>query len=222
MITIALDGPSGSGKSTVSDIVAEKLNILHLNTGALYRAVGLYLIERDIDAYDKQNVLECIDDIDVSVKYDKGVQRVILNNEDVTDRLYSLKVSDICSISSAYIEVRNLIAKIQREVAEKYDVIMEGRDICSHVLPNAKYKFYLDASAKNRAIRRINDSKNKDKLTIDDLEKVEKQILERDRRDMEREICPLVRVPEAQYINCDELTANEVADIIITTVKKGE
>ncbi|MBQ4557966.1 MAG: (d)CMP kinase [Clostridia bacterium] len=220
MLNIALDGPSGSGKSTVSDIVAERLNILHLNTGAIYRAIGYYFDSQNIDVRDKDLVISKLSDIHIEIKFLSGVQRIYLNNVDVSDNLYSMRISDICSISAAYIEVRELVAKIQREVADTYDVIMEGRDICSHVLPNAKYKFYLDASARNRAIRRINDSKNKDKLTIDDLERVTLQIEERDRRDMERDVCPLKKVDDAIYINCDELSANEVADIIVTTVLK--
>ncbi len=222
MINIAIDGPSGSGKSTVSDIVANKLNILHLNTGALYRAVGLYLIEHNIDPNNERDVLSCIDQVRIELKYIDGIQRVYLEGVDVTDRLYSLKVSDVCSISSAYPKVRELITSIQRQVAETVDVVMEGRDITSVVLPNAKYKFYLDASARIRAIRRINDTKNQDHLNMDDLARVEAEIIERDRRDQTRETSPLIRTADSIYINSDNITAQEVSNIIINKVKEGE
>lgn len=218
MITIAVDGPSGSGKSTVTDIVAKKLNILHLNTGALYRAIGLYAIDNNLDPNDEKSIISNLDKINIKIKFVDGEQRVIMNDIDVTNRLYSLEVSNACSITSAYKFVRDKILDIQRDVAKEHSCIMEGRDITSHVLPNAKYKFYIDASPEIRAKRRMNDEKNTTKeLNYDE---VLSQIIERDRRDKERTLCPLVLVDDAVYINTDNLTIDEVVDKILNIVQK--
>lgn len=218
MITIAVDGPSGSGKSTVTDIVAKKLNILHLNTGALYRAIGLYALDNNLDPNDEKSIISNLDKINIKIKFVDGEQRVIMNDIDVTNRLYSLEVSNACSITSAYKFVRDKILDIQRDVAKEHSCIMEGRDITSHVLPNAKYKFYIDASPEIRAKRRMNDEKNTTKeLNYDE---VLSQIIERDRRDKERTLCPLVLVDDAVYINTDNLTIDEVADKILNIVQK--
>ncbi len=222
MITIALDGPSGAGKSTVCSMVAKSLDILHLNTGALYRAVGYYLIENGIDQYNKKAVIDALPNMDIDIEYIDGKQHVITNGVDVTDKLYSMQVSDVCSISSAYPEVRKYIVSLQQKVATKSSVIMEGRDITSEVLPNAKYKFYLDASSSVRALRRINDSKNSDKLTMDDYNRIKDEIEERDRRDKTRETSPLVQTVDSYYINSDNMDATEVANIVISMVKEGE
>ena len=222
MITIALDGPSGAGKSTVCSMVAKSLDILHLNTGALYRAVGYYLIENGIDQYNKEAVIDALPNMDIDIEYIDGKQHVITNGVDVTDKLYSMQVSDVCSISSAYPEVRKYIVSLQQKVANKSSVIMEGRDITSEVLPNAKYKFYLDASSSVRALRRINDSKNSDKLTMDDYNRIKDEIEERDRRDKTRETSPLVQTVDSYYINSDNMDATEVANIVISMVKEGE
>lgn len=217
MITIAVDGPSGSGKSTVTDIVAKKLNILHLNTGALYRAVGLYALDNGLDPNDEELIVSKLDKINIKIKFVNGEQRIIMNDVDVTDRLYSLEVSDACSITSAYKLVRDKILQIQRNVANEHSCIMEGRDITSHVLPNAKYKFYIDASPEIRAERRMEDEKNTAKVL--DYNEVLSQIIERDRRDKERTLCPLVLVDDAVYINTDNLTIDQVVDKILQIVK---
>ena len=222
MITIALDGPSGAGKSTVCDIVAENLGILHLNTGALYRTIGLYVLQNSINAKDENAVVESLKDINMDIEYDNGMQKAILNGKDVTKDIYSMEVSDISSLCSPYIKVREFVVDMQRNIAKKCSVIMEGRDITSEVLPNAKYKFYLDASSHNRAIRRINDSKNKTKLSMADYDKIKAEIEERDRRDKEREHSPLILVEDAVYINSDDITASDVAQIIIDKVKGSD
>ncbi len=222
MLTIALDGPSGAGKSTVCDMVANELDILHLNTGALYRAVGLYLIENNIDPTKEEDVVNVLLKINIDIDYSDKIQKVLLNGEDVTPKLYSRQVSDTTSLCSPYLKIREYVVEIQRKVAEKYSIIMEGRDITSEVLPNAKYKFYLDASSDIRAIRRINDSKNVDKLTMEDFDTIKAEIEERDYRDKTRKISPLVLVKDAVYINSDTLTAKEVASKITSIVRNGE
>ena len=217
MITIAVDGPSGAGKSTVADIIANKLGILHFNTGAIYRAIGVYVIENGINARNEEQVNSVLDKIQVKIAFEKGEQRTILNGEDVTSKLYTMQVSDVASVTSTYKQVRDKILDIQRDGAKENSVIMEGRDITSHVLPDAEYKFYIDASPEVRADRRINDKKSDGgKLSY---EEVLKEINERDRRDKTRTLCPLVIVEDAIYINTDNLTANEVADKIISYIK---
>ena len=217
MITIAVDGPSGAGKSTVADIIANKLGILHFNTGAIYRAIGVYVIENGINARNEEQVNSVLDKIQVKIAFEKGEQRTILNGEDVTSKLYTMQVSDVASVTSTYKQVRDKILDIQRDGAKENSVIMEGRDITSHVLPDAEYKFYIDASPEVRADRRINDEKSDGgKLSY---EEVLKEINERDRRDKTRTLCPLVIVEDAIYINTDNLTANEVADKIISYIK---
>lgn len=220
MISIAIDGPCSSGKSTVADIVANELNIIHLNTGALYRAIGLFLIENSINPKNVEAVKESLNNIDVKVEYINGMQETILNNVNINNKIYSAEVSDICSISSAYPFVREKILNIQRNIAKSQNVVMEGRDITWHVLPNATFKFYIDASAEVRAKRRINDIKSNQKLTY---RNVLADIIERDKRDMERKVCPLKRVDDAIYINTDKLTAIETADKILNIINsKGE
>ena len=217
MITIAVDGPSGAGKSTVTDFVAKKLGIMHFNTGAIYRAVGVYAIENKLDVRNEDLVNSHLDNINITVDFINGEQRTILNGEDITEKLYTMQVSDVSSITSAYKEVRSKILDIQRNVAKENSVVMEGRDITSHVLPDAKYKFYIDASPEVRAQRRINDKKSDGGLLS--YEEVLKEIIERDRRDKTRTLCPLVLVDDAVYINTDNLTAEETADKIISYIK---
>lgn len=217
MITIAVDGPSGAGKSTVADIIANKLGILHFNTGAIYRAIGVYVIEKGLDAKNEELVNSVLDEIQVKIAFKDGEQRTILNGEDVTSKLYTMQVSDVASITSTYKQVRDKILDIQRDGAKENSVIMEGRDITSHVLPDAKYKFYIDASPEVRADRRINDEKS-DGGNLS-YEEVLKEINERDRRDKTRTLCPLILVDDAIYVNTDNLTAEEVADKIISYIK---
>jgi len=217
MITIAVDGPSGAGKSTVADIIANKLGILHFNTGAIYRAIGVYVIEKGIDARNEEQVNSVLDEIQVKIAFENGEQRTILNGEDVTSKLYTMQVSDVASVTSTYKQVRDKILDIQRDGAKENSVIMEGRDITSHVLPDAEYKFYIDASPEVRADRRINDEKSDGCLLS--YEEVLKEINERDRRDKTRTLCPLVIVEDAIYINTDNLTAEQVADKMISYIK---
>jgi len=217
MITIAVDGPSGAGKSTVTDLVANKLGILHFNAGAIYRAIGVYCIENNLNVKDEDLINSKLSDIEIRVEFKNNEQRTILNGEDITSKLYTMQVSDVSSITSAYKNVRAKILNIQRNVAKQTSVIMEGRDITSHVLPDAKYKFYIDASPEVRAQRRIDDKKSDGGLLS--YEEVLKEIIERDRRDKTRALCPLVLVDDAIYINTDDLTAEKTAEKIISYIK---
>ncbi len=216
-IIIAVDGPSGAGKSSVTTKLAKKLNIIQLNTGALYRAVGFYCLQNNIDPSDEKAVVENLNNIDITIKYIDGKQATYLNDVDVSNDLYSPSVTDACSLSSQFKDVRELILNIQRSSSEHQSMIVEGRDIGSVVLPNADFKFYIDASPEVRAKRRINDEKNKnDNL---DYETVLKDIIERDRRDMTREISPLVKPEDAIYVNTDNMDIDQVVDYMFNIIR---
>ena len=216
-LIIAVDGPSGAGKSSVTAKLAQKLNIIQLNTGALYRAVGLYCLQNNIDPSNEKEVDNNLKNIKICVKYIDGKQATFLNDKDVSDDLYTPEVTNACSISSQLKNVRELILAIQRSSANEQSMIVEGRDIGSVVLPNADFKFYIDASPEVRATRRINDEKNiNDNL---DYETVLKDIIERDRRDMTREISPLVKAPDAIYVNTDNMNIEQVVDYMYNIIK---
>lgn len=216
VITIAIDGTSGVGKSTVADIISKKLNILHLNSGALYRAVGLYALDNNIDPSDKQKIEADVSKIDIDVKYIDGVQRTYLCGEDVTDKLFSSTMSKYSSIVSQYPLVREHITSIQRKIAKKNSIIIEGRDITSVVLPDANFKFFLSASPEVRARRRLLDLETKgEKVNFDE---VLSAIIERDRLDCERKISPLVKVPDAIEINTERSDAEGIAEQMIKII----
>ena len=216
-LIIAVDGPSGAGKSSVTSKLAQKLNIIQLNTGALYRAVGLYCLQNNIDPSNEDVVNQNLKNIEISIKYINGKQATFLNENDVSNDLYTPAVTNACSLSSQLKNVRELILKIQRKSASEQSMIVEGRDIGSVVLPDADFKFYIDASPEVRAIRRINDEKNiNDNL---DYETVLKDIIERDRRDMTREISPLVKPQDAIYVNTDNMNIDEVVEYMYNIIK---
>ena len=218
-LTIAIDGPSGAGKSTITTRLANKLGIFQLNTGALYRAIGLYYLENNIDVNNTNEVLKHINDIDIKVKYDGIDQITLLNGENVNSKLRTPEVDNICSITSQIPELREHILTIQQEAAKNHSLIIEGRDIGAVVLPNATFKFYLDASPEVRANRRVHDEKNG--KNIFDYDKVLADIIERDRRDTQRKISPLVRLPEAIYVNSDNMSIEEVVDYMYNIIVKG-
>ena len=216
-IIIAVDGPSGAGKSSVTTKLAKKLNIIQLNTGALYRAVGLYCLQKGINPSNEKDVVKELVNMEITIKYIDGKQATFLNGVDVSNNLYTPAVTDACSLSSQFKDVRELILNIQRASSEQQSMIVEGRDIGSVVLPNANFKFYIDASPEVRAMRRINDEKNKnDNL---DYETVLRDIIERDRRDMTREISPLVKPEDAIYINTDNMNIDQVVDYMFNIIR---
>ena len=216
-IIIAVDGPSGAGKSSVTTKLAKKLNIIQLNTGALYRAVGLYCLQKGINPSNEKDVVKELVNMKITIKYIDGKQATFLNGVDVSNNLYTPAVTDACSLSSQFKDVRELILNIQRASSEQQSMIVEGRDIGSVVLPNANFKFYIDASPEVRAMRRINDEKNKnDNL---DYETVLRDIIERDRRDMTREISPLVKPEDAIYVNTDNMNIDQVVDYMFNIIR---
>lgn len=221
-INIAVDGHSGSGKSTVCDMLARKLNINHLSSGGIYRAIALYLSENNID-YNKyllkdekiqKEIEKELKDCNIKVKFENFVQKIILNNIDVTDNLNTEKISDISSIISQNLQVRELVKKVQLNLAKTQDIIIDGRDITSEVLKNAKYKFFLTASIDVRAERRYLQY-NK---TIS-LDKIKKYLIERDYRDEHRDICPLKIVSDAIVIDSSNLNLEETVNKMLSYIK---
>lgn len=218
MISIAMDGTFASGKSSIAREVSKRLNILYLNSGQLFRACGLYCLENDIDPNNRDVVVEAMKNVDLSIKYIDGTQHTYLNGVDVSDKLNTQIMGRYSSIVSAYPEVREKTIDIQRHTAATQSVIIEGRDITSHVLPNADYKFFITASEKVRATRRLEDfRKGGEKVTF---KQVLQDLKERDYRDSHRDVCPLVRTPDSIYITTTNLTLEQAVDKIISYIKK--
>lgn len=205
---IAIDGPSGSGKSTLARSVARKLGILYLDTGAMYRACALRAMDLNISPKDEQNVVKMLEKLQMDILFENGKQRVILNGEDVTDRIRRPGVSVAASDISSLIPVREKMVQMQREIAAEKNMILNGRDIGSYVLPEAAYKFFLTADPEERARRRLEEMavRGVSDLRIED---VLADIKYRDRQDSTRAFAPLVRTKEAIVIDTTTNTPAE-------------
>ncbi|MBR4724900.1 MAG: (d)CMP kinase [Lachnospiraceae bacterium] len=205
--SIAIDGPAGAGKSTIAKRLASKLGFVYIDTGAMYRAITLFYVDKGIVCDDESAVIEKLEEISVSIKYIDGAQHVFLNGTDVNDRIRTQAVSDNASKISAIAKVREKLVAIQQKMALSENVVMDGRDIGSVVLPNADLKIYLTASVEVRAQRRYNELIEKGQQA--ELETIAKEIEERDYRDMHRENSPLVRVPDAKLVDTSDLNIDE-------------
>lgn len=220
MITIAIDGTCASGKGTIATRLAQKLNIVHFDTGAVYRTVGLATIRAGVDPHDENEVVGLLPSIHIDIQNDNGSQITIMNGENVEQYIRTPQVSDICSITATYKAVREWVTAIQRDLASKQSMVMEGRDITSVVLPNAKNKFYLDANIDVRAMRRYTDLKAKgDNITLDE---VKSDLIERDQRDKNRELSPLILLPGVVYIDNSCQTVDETTLDMLYIIKKNE
>ena len=216
-IRIALDGPSGAGKSTIAKKIAEKLGIVYVDTGALYRTVGLYSIENGIAADDESGIKASLDNINLRLAYEDGAQKVYLNGVDVGDRIRTPEASKYASAVSKIPEVRAFLLKVQRDLAEAGGVIMDGRDIGTVIIPDAELKVFMSATPEARADRRCKELKEKG--MPQPYEDVLRDIIDRDRNDREREASPCVPAPDAvQFIN-DDYGIDESADYIIGLIK---
>ncbi|MCR4791445.1 MAG: (d)CMP kinase [Lachnospiraceae bacterium] len=211
-MNVAIDGPAGAGKSTIAKLCAKKMNLIYVDTGAMYRAVALYLLESGIDVNDKSEVAEKVKGADVDIKYEDGVQNVYLNGTNVTGRLREEAVGNTASVTSAVPEVRAQIFSLQRGLAERGGVIMDGRDIGTVVMPDADVKIYLTASSEVRARRRVLELEAKGEKP--DFEEVKRDIEERDHRDMTREISPLKQADDAVLVDTSDMTIDQVAEKI--------
>ncbi|NLK74892.1 MAG: (d)CMP kinase [Clostridiales bacterium] len=210
--SIAIDGPAGAGKSTIAKKVAKDLGFIYVDTGAMYRAMALYFIRNNISAKDQESIEKACKDVKIVIEYIDGEQGVILNGENVNGLIRTEEVGNMASASSVYPVVRMKLVELQQELAKTENVIMDGRDIGTYVLPNADLKIYLTASTKERAKRRWLELKNKG---IDaDITAVEKDIIERDQRDMTREFAPLKQAEDAILVDSSNLTIEEVVDRI--------
>ena len=212
-INIAIDGPAGAGKSTIARLTAEKLGYIYIDTGAMYRALAVYFLEKGTDQDDEAAVSAAVKNADVSIEHIDGEQHVFLNGKDVSGLLRTEDVSAAASKTSAYRAVREHLLMLQREQAAKADVIMDGRDIGTAILPDADLKIYLDASSEERAKRRLAQLKEKG-LPVESFGDIKREIEERDYRDMHREVSPLKKADDAIVIDSTDMSIPEVADEI--------
>ncbi len=205
---IAIDGPAGAGKSTIAKRLASESGYIYVDTGAMYRAMALYLIRKGISADDRAGIESACEDADISIKYIDGEQNVILNGENVNSLIRTQEVSNMASASSVNGKVREKLTALQQKLASSTDVVMDGRDIGTKVLPDAEVKIYLTASVSVRAKRRYDELKAKGEAC--DLKVIEEEIKERDERDMTREISPLAKAADAVEVDTSDMTIEEV------------
>lgn len=218
MISVAIDGPAGAGKSSVSRMAAAKLGYIYVDTGALYRAIGLKFLNGGYDENLECDVKSVLDGTDIDIKFTDGVQRVLLDGEDVSDKIRTPKASMMASAVSAKSEVREFLLEMQRRLARENNVLMDGRDIGTVVLPNADVKIYLTASVEERAARRYKELKEKGIAAT--FEDVKSDIEKRDYNDMNRSVAPLKKAEDAVLADTTGLNIEESVDLIINTVKE--
>ncbi|SDR85389.1 cytidylate kinase [Paenibacillaceae bacterium GAS479] len=216
-INIAIDGPAGAGKSTVARSVAEALGYIYIDTGAMYRAVTWSAREAGLNVEDDQAVTDLARELEITLAPGPDGQVVLLNGQDITDKIRSRDVNLHVSRVAANDAVRLLLVEMQRKLAADKGVVMDGRDIGSHVLPNAELKIYLTASVQERALRRFRESGDASGIT---LEQMEREIEERDRKDMERVVSPLIRAEGAILLDSTGIPAGEVVSQIVTLGRK--
>ena len=210
---IAIDGPAGAGKSTIAKRVAKELGYIYVDTGAMYRAMAVFFLKNKIAPEDTEKMQETCKNANVTIAYEDGVQQVYLNGENITSELRKEEVGKMASKSSALKEVREQLLELQRDLAKKENVVMDGRDIGTNILPNADTKIYLTASVETRANRRFLELQEKGEACV--LAEIARDIEERDHRDMTREIAPLKQAEDAVYIDSSEMTIEEVVEAIL-------
>ena len=216
--SVAIDGPAGAGKSTIAKQIARKLDFIYVDTGAMYRAMAYYLLQNHVDASDTAAIDVKCREADIRIRYENKEQQVWLNGENVNGMIRTEEVGNMASASSVNPNVRAKLVELQRKMAETDNVIMDGRDIGTTVLPNADVKIYLTAGSHVRACRRYEELKEKG--TICDLETIERDIIERDERDMNREISPLRQAEDAVLVDSSDMTVEEVLGTIEEVIRK--
>ena len=215
---VAVDGTAGSGKGTITKIIAEKMNLISIDTGAMYRCVALECINKNIEYTEIEKIKEILKNIDIELKKENGEQLVFLNGKNVTKEIRTPAVDNVVARFAAIKEVREKITPIQRKMGENNDIIMEGRDIGTVVFPNADVKVFLDCSVEERARRRYNQNLEKGIKTT--YEEVLESIKERHRLETEREIAPLVKAPDAVYIDSTGMSVEEEAEAVMKVIKE--
>ena len=218
MYSIAIDGPAGAGKSTIAKTIAKKLEFIYVDTGAMYRAMALYFIRHEIDPKDEEAINKACPDIHVSINYEDGVQQVLLNGENVNGLIRTEEVGNMASKTSAYKMVRATLLDLQRDLAKTANILMDGRDIGTTILPNAEVKIFLTASAKTRASRRYLELTEKGEAC--DMDEIMKDIVDRDERDMNRAVSPLKKAEDAVLVDSSEMGIDEVVESILSVYRK--
>ena len=210
---VAIDGPAGAGKSTIAKLVAKEKGYIYVDTGAMYRGLAIHFLDKGIQPQETEKVIEACKDAEVTIAYEDAVQHVYLNGKDISSRLRNEEVGNMASVTSAIPEVRKKLLELQQNLAKTQNVIMEGRDIGTCVLPHADVKVYLTASVETRAKRRYQELQEKGEDC--NLEEIAHDIEERDRRDMTREIAPLKQAEDAVLVDSSDMTIAEVVKTIV-------
>lgn len=210
---VAVDGPAGAGKSTIAKLVAKKKGYIYVDTGAMYRGLAIHFLDHGIKAGDTEKIIEAAEHADVTIRYEDGMQQVYVNGENVTARLRSEEVGRMASATSPIPEVRAKLLELQKSLAREQDVIMDGRDIGTCVLPDADVKIFLTASVEKRAKRRYDELVEKGEQC--DLKTIEEDIRKRDEQDSTRELAPLRQAEDAHLVYSSDMTIQEVVDAII-------
>ena len=205
---VAIDGPAGAGKSTIAKLVAKEKGYIYVDTGAMYRGLAIHFLDKGIQPQETEKVIEACKDAEVTIAYEDAVQHVYLNGKDISSRLRNEEVGNMASVTSAIPEVRKKLLELQQNLAKTQNVIMDGRDIGTCVLPHADVKVYLTASVETRAKRRYQELQEKGEDC--NLEEIAHDIEERDRRDMTREIAPLKQAEDAVLVDSSDMTIAEV------------
>ena len=220
-VSVAVDGPAGSGKSTITKMVAKSLGFNYVDTGAMYRALTYNFLSNGLDELEEEEIKELLSKTDFKVEYVDGVQYVYVNNEEVSDKIRTAEVSKFTSLFAKSPVVRDFLIDTQRNLANTNNIIMDGRDIASVVLPNADVKIFLTASVEERARRRVLDFERQGIENVD-FEKVKEDIKARDWQDENRDIAPLVKVDSATLLDTTSLTIDEVVEKMTELVKSVE
>lgn len=216
---VAVDGPAGAGKSTIAKLVAKKMGYIYVDTGAMYRGLAIHFLKKGVNPEEKEAVVEACRDAEVTIGYESGVQQIYLNGENVTDMLRTEEVGNMASRTSAIPEVREKLLELQRSLAREKDVIMDGRDIGTNILPDADVKIYLTASVETRAKRRYDELKEKGESC--DLGEIARDIKDRDERDMTREIAPLKKAEDAVLVDSSDMSIEEVVSEICSLCRRA-
>ena len=210
---VAIDGPAGAGKSTIAKLVAKEKGYIYVDTGAMYRGLAIHFLDKGIHPGETEKVIEACRDAEVTIAYEDAVQHVYLNGKDISSRLRNEEVGNMASVTSAIPEVRKKLLELQQNLAKTQNVIMDGRDIGTCVLPHADVKVYLTASVETRAKRRYQELQEKGEDC--NLEEIAHDIEERDHRDMTREIAPLKQAEDAVLVDSSDMTIAEVVKTIV-------